>query len=41
VIAVDPSSTYLFRGLSDGQMKKILAVGKEIAMKKGHQIIKI
>jgi hypothetical protein len=41
VIAVDSSTTYLFAGLSEGQMKKILAAGKEIAMKKGHQIIKI
>ena len=38
---MDLSSTYLLRGLSDGQMKKILAVGKEISMKKGQQIIKI
>jgi len=37
---VDLSSTYLFRGMDEGQMKKILAVGKEIAMKKGQQIIK-
>src|SRR4030042_6793480 len=37
---MDSSSTYLFRGMSEGQMKKILAVGKEIPMKKGQQIIK-
>ena len=37
---MDSSSTYLFRVLDEGQMKKILAVGKEIAMKKGRQIIK-
>ena len=37
---MDPSSTYLFRGLNKGQMKKILAAGKEISMKKGQQIIK-
>jgi len=37
---MDSSSTYLFRGLGEGQMKKILAAGKEIAMKKGQQIIK-
>jgi len=37
---MDSSSTYLFRGLGEGQMKKILAVGKEIPMKKGQQIIK-
>ena len=38
--AMDSSSTYLFRGLGKSQMKKILAVGKEISMKKGQQIIK-
>jgi len=27
--------------MGEGQMKKILSAGKEIAMKKGHQIIKI
>jgi len=37
---MDSSSTYLFRGMGEGQMKKILAVGKEISMKKGQQIIK-
>ena len=37
---MDSSSTYLFRGMGEGQMKKILAVGKEIPMKKGQQIIK-
>src|SRR4030042_7203853 len=37
---MDSSSTYLFRGMSEGQMKKILAVGKEIPMKHGQQIIK-
>ena len=37
---MDSSSTYLFRGLGEGQMKKILAVGKEISMKKGQQIIR-
>jgi signal-transduction protein with cAMP-binding, CBS, and nucleotidyltransferase domain len=37
---MDSTSTYLFRGLSDGQMKKILAAGREIPMKKGQQIIK-
>ena len=38
---MDSSSTYLFKGLSEGQMKEILAVGKEISMKKGQKIIKI
>ncbi len=37
---MDSSSTYLFKGLSEGQMKKILAAGKEIALKKGQQIVK-
>jgi CRP-like cAMP-binding protein len=37
---MDSISTYLFRGMGEGQMKKILAVGKEIPMKKGQQIIK-
>jgi len=38
--AMDSSSAYLFRGMGDGQMKKILAVGREIPMKKDQQIIK-
>lgn len=37
---MDSSFAYLFRGLDEGQMKKILAVGKEIPMKKGQQIIR-
>ena len=37
---MDSSSTYLLRGLTEGQMKKILAAGKEISMKKGQQVIK-
>ena len=37
---MDSSSTYLFRGMGEAQMKKILAAGKEITMKKGQQIIK-
>ena len=37
---MDSSSTYLFKGLGEGQMKKILAVGKEIPMKKGQQMIR-
>ena len=37
---MDSTSTYLFRGMGEGQMKKILAVGKQIPMKKGQQIIK-
>jgi len=39
-MAVDSSSPYLFRGMGEGQMKKILAVGKEIPMKKSQQIIR-
>ena len=38
---MDASSTYILGGLGEGQMKKILAVGKEVSMKKGQQIIKI
>lgn len=37
---MDSTSTYLFRGMGEGQMKKILAAGKEVAVKKGQQIIK-
>jgi CRP/FNR family cyclic AMP-dependent transcriptional regulator len=37
---MDSSSTYLFRGMGEGQMKKILAAGKEVAMKRGQLIIK-
>jgi len=37
---MDSSSTYLFKGLSEGQMKKILAAGKETSVKKGQLIIK-
>ena len=37
---MDSSFAYLFKGLDEGQMKKILAAGKEIAMKKGQQIIR-
>jgi CRP/FNR family cyclic AMP-dependent transcriptional regulator len=37
---MDSTSTYLFEGLTEGQMKKILAAGKEIPVKKGQQIIK-
>jgi CRP-like cAMP-binding protein len=37
---MDSSSTYLFKGLSDSQMKKILAAGKEIPVKKGQLIIR-
>jgi len=37
---MDSSSTYLFRGMGEGQMKKILAAGKESNVKKGQQIIK-
>ena len=37
---MDSSFAYLFRGLDEGQMKKILAIGKEIPVKKGQQIFK-
>ncbi len=37
---MDSTSTYLFKGMSESQMKKILAAGKEIPVKKGQQIIK-
>ncbi|MBU2498438.1 MAG: hypothetical protein KKE57_06035 [Proteobacteria bacterium] len=37
---MDSSFAYLFRGLDEGQMKKIMAVGKEIPMKKGEQIFR-
>jgi signal-transduction protein with cAMP-binding, CBS, and nucleotidyltransferase domain len=37
---MDSTSTYLFRGLTEGQMKKIMAAGKEFPMNKGQQIIK-
>jgi len=37
---MDSSFAYLFRGLEDGQMKKIMATGKEIPMKKGQQIFR-
>lgn len=32
---MDSSSTYLFRGLDEGQLKKILAVGKEMSLPSG------
>ena len=32
---MDSSSTYLFRGLGKSQMKKILAVGKEMSLPSG------
>ena len=37
---MDSSFAYLFRGLEDGQMKKIMAIGKEIPIKKGQQIFR-
>ena len=37
---MDSSSAYLFSGLDEGQMKKIMAIGKEIPMKKGQQIFR-
>ena len=39
-MAMDSTSTYLFRGMGESQMRKILAAGKEITMKKGQQIIR-
>ena len=40
VITMDASSTYLFRELTEGQINRILAAGKEIYMKKEQQIIR-
>lgn len=37
---MDSSFAYLFRGLDEGQMKKIMAIGKETTMKKGQQIFR-
>ena len=37
---MDSSSTYLFRGMTERQMKKILAAGREVTVKKGQQIVK-
>jgi len=37
---MDSSFAYLFKGLDEGQMEKILAVGKEISLKKGQPIFK-
>jgi CRP/FNR family cyclic AMP-dependent transcriptional regulator len=37
---MDSSFAYLFKGLDDGQMEKIRAIGKEISIKKGQQIFK-
>jgi CRP/FNR family transcriptional regulator len=37
---MDSSFAYLFSGLDEGQMKKIMAIGKEIPMKKGQQIFR-
>jgi len=40
VMSMDSSSTYLFRGMTEAQINRILAAGKEIYMKTGQQIIK-
>jgi CRP-like cAMP-binding protein len=37
---MDSSFAYLFRGLDEGQMKKVIAIGKEVSMRKGQQIFK-
>jgi len=37
---MDPSFAYLFKGFDEGQMKKLMATGKEITMKKGQQIFR-
>ena len=37
---MDSSFAYLFKGLDADQMKKIMAIGKEVSMKKGQQIFK-
>ena len=37
---MDSSFAYLFKGFDEGQMKKIMAIGKEITMKKGQQIFR-
>ena len=37
---MDSSFAYLFKGLDADQMKKIMAIGKEVSMKKGQQIFR-
>jgi CRP/FNR family transcriptional regulator len=37
---MDTSLAYLFRDLDEGQVKRIMAIGKEITMKEGQQIFK-
>ncbi len=37
---MDSSFSYLLKGFDDGQMKKIMAIGKEISLKKGLQVFK-
>lgn len=37
---MDSSFAYLFEGLNAGQMEKIKAIGKEIAMRQGQQIFR-
>ena len=39
-MAMDSSFAYLFRGLDEGQMKKVLAIGKQNLVKMGQQIFK-
>ena len=37
---MDSSRAYLFNGLDAGQIKKVMATGKQISIKKGQQIFK-
>jgi signal-transduction protein with cAMP-binding, CBS, and nucleotidyltransferase domain len=37
---MDSSLSYLFKGLNPNQMEKVMAIGKQVSMKKGQQIIK-
>jgi len=37
---MDSSLSYLFKGLNANQIKKVMAIGNQIPMKKGQQIIK-
>jgi len=37
---MDSSFAYLFEDLDEGQMTKVMAIGKEISMKKGQQIFR-
>jgi CRP-like cAMP-binding protein len=37
---MDSSLSYLFKGLNPNQMEKVMAIGKQVSMKKGKQVIK-